>query len=552
MAKHIFYSAFLWCIVFFNPVKATVTDKLQQQSYDDLYEGIERHKGTPGALPYLNAYLQKAKKQDNPQELFNGYNYYIYEVEENQRLTYADSMLYAAERTDSNELIGSAILTRGAIHYSRKDYSRALDNFLIANRLISTTTNTYLQHKVRYSIGHIKYYLGFYNEAIALFKSCQAYYRERDSRAYLNCLHSLALCYTLVGSYSLSEEINRLAVSESKRLNDHSMLDYLYHAQGVNHYYRREYTQAIGKLTGSVPHLTAANDFGNLSVAYFYIGAGYWDTGKKDKALPYLLLVDRIFTEKKYIRPDLRQNYELLIDYYTQKEDRDSQLLYINRLLQADKLLHSNFRYLSGKIHKEYDTAELYRAKHRIEDELKREHYIKKALLAAGGILLPLSAYLIYRNSKLRKYKKNFESYRQKRPLDSLQNNAQPQKPNLPEELERDILQKLEEFEAAAGFIRKDIKTEKLAASFGTNSKYLSQVVNYHKGKSYPEYINDLRISYIVKKLEENPKIRQYHFQAIADECGFGTAQQFTGVFKKKMGMPLAYFLDQLNAQQQA
>lgn len=524
-------------------------DTLISKSYDFIYGRIEQHSGKKSVMPYLQAYLQKAKNEQNYEEIINGYNNYIYEVDYSQMVIYADSMIYAAERTDSNELIGSAILTKGIVYYSRKEHNKALDYYLIANRLIATTDNDYLKFKTQYNIAHIKYYLGFYNDAISLFTVCSDYFKKEDARAYLNCLHSLALCQTKLGNYQESSDMNRFALTESKRLNDNSMLPYITHAEGINEYFRKSYARAIKMILSAVPHLQERKDFGNLSVAYFYIASSYWEMGKREQALYYLLMVDRIFTDKKYIRPDLRRNYELLIDYYKSKGDRDSELLYITRLLQADRLLHTNFKYLSGRVLKEYDTAELIKEKESIERDFARERALRIFLLIAALILVPLSLYLIYRNHRLKQYSKNFERYRNNLHIAEEEKTNKVQRPNIPEGLENDLLVKLQKFEDSLGYIKKDLKIEKLAIAFGTNYKYLSQIINYHKGKSYPDYISDLRIAYIVGKLEEDSKLRNYTFTAIADEAGFGTAQQFTDVFKKKMGMPLAFFISQLSTE---
>jgi len=281
-------------------------------------------------------------------------------------------------------------------------------------------------------------------------------------------------------------------------------------------------------------------------VAYYYLGACYWEIGEIDTALGYFQKVDKIFVDRKYIRPDLRRGYELMIDYYTGKNEKDKSLFYINRLLQVDKMLHTNYRYLSGKIFKDYDTAELERSKQTIENELKREKFIKATVVIEFSMMVPVMLFLLYRNYKLRQYKKSFDAYKERFTVPGTEKASTIKKPTIPEELERQLLDRLENFEKTNGFTKQDIKTDRLAAQFGTNSKYLSQVVNYHKGKSYPEYINDLRIAYIVKRLEEDIKLRKFNYSEIAKEAGYGTAQQFTDVFKRKMGMPLAYFLQQL------
>jgi AraC-like DNA-binding protein len=161
--------------------------------------------------------------------------------------------------------------------------------------------------------------------------------------------------------------------------------------------------------------------------------------------------------------------------------------------------------------------------------------------------MVPLVAYLAYRNVQLRRYKKNFEQYKKTNTIPEIESNSRIHRPNISDNLEQNLLKKLANFENAHGYLKKDLKIEKLAASFGTNYKYLSQVINFHKGLSYPDYINNLRINYIVKKLEEDSKLRNYNFGVIAEEAGFGTAQQFTDVFKKKMGMSFGYFLSKLN-----
>ncbi|WP_119789595.1 helix-turn-helix domain-containing protein [Flavobacterium anhuiense] len=523
------------------------TKNLLQKDYESLEEMIDQLKGRPDVFPYLNAYLEKAKKEENLDEVINGYKNYIYEVEYGQKIAYSDSVLIASELTKKNDKIGSALLTKGIVYYSGKDYNKALDCYLSANKLIASGSDDYLKYKTQYNIALVKYYLGFYNEAVSILLKCAYYFRDKNSRAYLNCLHSLSLCYTKLGNYHQSADINDKAVQESGRLKDSSMLSYLKHSEGVNDYYRKFYSQAVAKLNSSLPELEKQKDFANIAVAYFYIANSYWDSGKRELAYPFLMKVDEIFTDTKYIRPDLRKTYEMLIDYYRGKTDRESELLYTTKLIQADKILHTNYKYLSSRIYKEYDTARLINNNVEIRHELNTEKKMRRALLALSCLMIPIAGYLGYRNFQLRRYKKNFGSYKKTNMLPLVQNTSRAHRPNISDDLEEGLLKKLAKFEETLGYLKKDLKIEKLARSFGTNYKYLSQVINYHKGMSYPDYISSLRIAYIVKKLEEDSKLRNYNFGVIAEEAGFGTAQQFNDVFKKKMGMPFAYFLSNLN-----
>lgn len=528
------------------PASYSQNDSLIQKDYELLYEKIDQTKGRREVFRYLHAYLEKAKQEENLEEIIEGYKNYIYEVDYEQKIAYADSMLYTAELTRNNEVIGSALLTKGIVFYSGRDYNKALDNYLSANRLIASGDNDYLKYKIQYNIAQVKYYLGYYNEAVSILLMCADYFKEDNSRAYLNCLHSLSLCYTRLGNYPKSADINKLAVTESFRLKDSSMMLYLKHSEGVNDYYRKLYPESLVKLKSTIPELDKQKDFASLAVAYFYIASAYWDMGKREFALPFLLKVDEIFTDTRYIRPDLRKNYEMLIEYYNIQGNLKKELFYTHKLLQADKVLHNNYRYLSSRIHKEYDTTKLRDNNNDITLKLRYEKTFRISALAVAGLMTPFICYLLYKNIQLRRYKRNFENYKKNILPKASENFSRLQRPNIPDALEQDLLKKLANFELRLGFLKKDLKIEKLAISFGTNYKYLSQVINFHKGMSYPDYISDLRINYIVKKLEEDSKLRNYNFGVIAEEAGFGTAQQFTEVFKKKMGMSLNYFLQEM------
>lgn len=519
---------------------------LLQMDYDSLYDKIDLNKNNKSVFPYLEAYLKKAKKEDNLKEIINGYQNYIYEVEYSQKLIYADSMIVAAELTKDNEEISSAILTKGVIFYSEKKYNKALDCYLTANKLIASTNNDYLKNKIHYSIALVKYYLGFYNEAISLFLKCSDYFKGENTRAYLNCLHSLSLCYTRIGNYQESADVNKRAMDESNKSKDFSMVPYLNQSDGINDYFRKTYSQALIKIKSAIPELHKQKDFGNLSVAYFFIASIYWDTGKKELALPYLLKVDQIFTDKKYIRPDLRKNYEMLLEYYRNEGDKDFELLYNTKLIEADKIIFANFEYLPNKIFKEYDTPKLIENDKRLKQELNNEKTMRITFVIFSIFTLPTIGYFIYKNKKLKADKRNFELYKKNKSKDETLGSSKIQRPNITLELEEELLTKLAKFETNLGFLKKDLKIERLATSFGTNYKYLSQVINYHKTLTYPDYISNLRIAYIIKKLEEDPKISMYSNSALAEEAGFSSAQSFTQAFKNIAGMPVNDFIELL------
>ncbi len=86
-----------------------------------------------------------------------------------------------------------------------------------------------------------------------------------------------------------------------------------------------------------------------------------------------------------------------------------------------------------------------------------------------------------------------------------------------------------------------------MAASFNTNYKYLSKVINLYKEKRFPNYINDLRVVYAFTELKTNKKFRKYTIKAIAKECGFKSAESFSKCFYNKYRIYPSFYLKQLD-----
>ena len=113
-------------------------------------------------------------------------------------------------------------------------------------------------------------------------------------------------------------------------------------------------------------------------------------------------------------------------------------------------------------------------------------------------------------------------------------------------EVEDSILEKLANFEKGDAFTNNNINLSSLSVMLETNSKYLSYVINKHKKKDFNSYINELRIYYIIKKLEGTPDYLNYKISYLADECGFSSHSKFAEKFKIVTGMSPSGFIQML------
>lgn len=118
-------------------------------------------------------------------------------------------------------------------------------------------------------------------------------------------------------------------------------------------------------------------------------------------------------------------------------------------------------------------------------------------------------------------------------------------------ETEAKLLELLEDFEKGELFNSNNMSLPFLAGELNTNTKYLSYVINQHKSTDFKSYINRLRINYIVDKLNNDEKYRQYKISTLADECGFSSHSKFASVFKAVTNFSPSAYIKLLNADNQ-
>jgi AraC-like DNA-binding protein len=109
--------------------------------------------------------------------------------------------------------------------------------------------------------------------------------------------------------------------------------------------------------------------------------------------------------------------------------------------------------------------------------------------------------------------------------------------------VEEEILNKLAKFEKSGKFTNPKLTISTLAVQLKTNTTYLSEIINSHKGKNFNAYLNELRITYICEKIYQHPEYLQYKISYLAEESGFTSHSAFATVFKSVTGISPSAFL---------
>lgn len=511
------------------------------------------------ALPLVYNYLKKAKQEKNYKKIFQGYqDAAFYSSNKFQKLKYADSCVVSVLPSGDNELISHAYLEKGVIYYFfYKQYKPALNEYLKAYEYSKNIKDDFLKYRIIYHLGVVKSYLGYYQDALKLFNECVAHFESlkdgnihpnlifNNRKGYFNSIHQQIICYTNLGKFKESDSLIKLSLNTMPMSTDFKLeRAYFLKSSATSDFRKFRFNETIEKLKLALPEFKRYNDFTWTSFSYFYIGKSYENLKKEKEAIEYFTKVDSIFQKQQFIIPELRSNYESLINYYNKTQNTQNELYYTKQLLSADKILNSDFQYLTNKIHKEYDTQALLEKQRSLES---KSIFGTIALICAIIIIAVLFLILYYRGKREKYIKYKYKILQDKleaKELPSDDKNLVPeQKIGISDNIAKDILIKLNEFEKKKTFRKKGITLSDLAKSFGTNTKYLSMVINEYKGKKFTTYINELRINYITRELYHDTRLLDYTIEGLAEQCGISSRQNFSEFFNEINGIRPAEFI---------
>ncbi len=564
-----------------------IPDSLKKYSYKDFIDkmaenDINNPSNNKRKLIYAQANLLKAKKENNVEEIIYGYSNIAITLDNLElSLKYSDTAIGIAKSKMTNKL-SFLYFDRGNIYYGRKKLKEALNCFLISSK-DSTTTSKNLQNRINYTIGMIKNTQGNYEEALVISKRCEEIARVNEFPDYLVYLFGLAEIYNKTNHIELSEKYTNKGISLKKQYRSGDFYyPYFISNRAKNYYKRKTYNKAIVDLNYSLQVFKSNEDYSNYAESSYYLGQCYKNIHQDEKAIKYFKKVDSVFTLKNDIYPLTIVSYEYLIDHYKKMVDYRKAVYYSEQFIKADKVLNSNYKYISSKIAKNYDIQRVIAGKQAIITSLKshkKMSLITIGLLLLGIILLGYLFYKYYKNKKkeLQKQKELFEAYILERDhkkekeivIDELiqdlrENNFEiiseqsiniaPIKQeitekdtfsNIDQKVVEQILNWLIIFKKEEWFLN-TYTVEELAKKFNTNSSYLSRVIKATQGCSYPQHLNTLRMEYIINKLETEKKFLNYSIQGLSESSGYNSEDTFVRAFVSHTKMKPSEFVKQL------
>ncbi|WDF46044.1 helix-turn-helix domain-containing protein [Chryseobacterium sp. KACC 21268] len=333
---------------------------------------------------------------------------------------------------------------------------------------------------------------------------------------------------------------------------------------GLSYFHLKDYSKALFYYQHSLDKLGKMSD--NFLKALVLNGLAKTYLAKKDPSNAKIFIEEaqKLADESNYLNLK-NEIYQTSQKYFALIKDLDN--LELNKAKQdsvQEKISVKSSAFINDS----------YSGLKKKNDELARDSNAKNMLLLTTIlVLLSGCAYFIFYKqrqkrslNKVKQILKDFEQIKKDTVEDvttdivgSEKDAVSPENIGLPisepstlmtDITEKKILYNLEKFEESLLFTQNTISLPYVAAYCGTNTKYLSYVVNTHKKKDFKNYINELRVRYIILKLKNNSNYQKYKISTLAEEAGFSSQSKFAAAFKKITSVNPSEFLDHLKSQQ--
>jgi len=563
--KQTAYIVVLWLIIFPFKVKSQSESNLENSSFETLKELFWKHeKNVKKQLVYAKAYLNKAKNENKPIEQARGYFFYSLLSESNTALRYLDSAITCSKSVPDPKFPAYAYSAKGFIYKKQFRYKEAIDNFLIAEN-IAKKNNPDLYYDTKFSIAVLRSEeLGEVKEALDLYKECLPYYKDKNIRSsdysysYQMLLFGLADAYKSLSTNDSATYYNKLGYFESKATGSSHINALFVLNEGANKIFKGNFREALDSIKKALPKIAYHKDNANILAAFYYSAKAYEGLNNKNETVKNFIKVDSMYSINNRITPEFISGYPYLISYFKKNGDKLNQLKYLTRYMQIDSVLQTNYKELTKKLQKEYDTPSLIQEKEELIQSLRKDSTKTYWGISFLVLIIIITTVFGFYQLKLKKqYYGRFEkimqslgekdniSYKNEKSLEIRKSKTSTIGIN--DEIIDQILQKLNDFEKSKGYLDAGITIQTLADSFETNSKYISKIVNIYKEKTFIQYVNDLRIDNALRSLKEENRLRKYTIQALALEFGFNNAESFSTAFTKKTGIKPTYFIKELD-----
>lgn len=478
----------------------------------------------------------------------------------------------------------------GQIYYQKGNYSQAFDLYFKAIQIAEENDFGKLIAELYKNIGNIYSTFGDSPQAIDCYTKGLEY-----AKKYNNTSIEIKLLINLTGICCYGNRIPEAKAYYNEMMRfvgKDTLIEYF------GYFNKALILSNENKYVPAITHFRNAAKYANhAGLAPKYIGSVYGELaglyermGQKDSALHYFR-INMLYTEKNSLMYMYIENLKALARLYEQKGNENKSLQYKSRYLavsdslfnmdEFNRMKNAQFVYEMDKNYQKI--ASLTKEKEHKEIQIKTQ---KRFLIAlcAGLLLFIILLIIVYvqkrklygaytdlfnRNSeilqsnlqnkelrteyenKLAEEKARYEKLEQQikaltgdkereialteeknkeTKLYSVNKLTDQQKENFIKDINK-IMESTEEF------CDSEFSLERLAALIGSNSRYVSQIINETYNKNFRTFVNEYRIKEARLRLMNTAEYGNYTIKAIAESVGYKSHTNFIDIFKKTTGI---------------
>ncbi len=566
----LFFSFYLYAQ---EPILESYTpiDSLKNRDYkvyiahfNRTFPGYESEPDSLFAHEVAMTYLWKANKLSDTLNMGKAYSFLG--LLEGYRLDYLDKAIAYTENYDDNFQPALAYSLKFVNYYNNGNYKEANNMLFKALKYGKERDNLSLFHELEYNIiilnsewGNKKKAVHSVEEYLAFMRSSRYdsifpdYSNHRKKNEYVSVQYHLAGLY-----YKLYDYKNALIYIDSvyqygvKNNFNKYKINY-YGLKGSVLYRQGNYKEALKNTNKYLDNNESDDLYGN-SGSLNMKGLILWQLNRKEEAIKSIQKADSLYQITDDEFEELGEGYQLLINHYKEIKGAENQLVYLNKLIEFDRKISSNYIEIGNRIEQEYTIPQLLAEKDTVISNLNKEKIVAKrnkyiTFTLFGLSLLAISYYIRTNHLNKKRFIILQRSYEQLEIANkTTETTTQKEKTILDLDEKRiDIISKgLTLFEKSHGYLENTITLKSLAETLETNSSYLSKYINSVKETNFSTYISDLRIHYAIHRLQKDTKFRSYTIDAIASDVGFSNTRSFTNHFKRVTGITVSYFMKKL------
>ncbi len=532
--------------------------ELFELSYDSLWTLVDIYwkSNVPYATKAAFVYLKKAKTENDLNEIKLAYRSCAWATEGRTSQAFADTVISMCQNDRDYSGVSEGHFIKGAKYYLESKPKSALTNLILSYNNAKKADKPLKMANALDLIAGIKSEYGEPSEALELQRKALRILEKNKNRIDRFDMYLLSMTDGMARKFTRLRKLDSARYYNEKARNilpvsssspEENRRDYI-RSQVLDaniNYYDNNLVKARDTLLKYRYSETGYSEADDL----YYLGAIAGKLEGSEKKRYYFEQLDSVLSAIGYPLLDhIEEVYPFMVEQAIENNEKDKVAIYLKRLKYYDSLRLATERFTEEFTLQELDLPfqEQEKANYQFEI-LRKTKWLYAALifsvLALTGLLF---FYLRYRRIKSR-----FQQIMEAEivPIVEREEIAFQKDLNLKidPEVIRGVLTGLTQWEKDLGFLDKEIDQNGLAKALGTNSTYLSRIINSHKKQSFSSYLKDLRVTYAINYIKAHPdEIASKSLVQWAEEFGFNSLDVFVRAFKSKAEITPAVFFRRL------